>query len=142
MYKLTDVLSNMASMASLQATYWNMYMGVTLAYLTFLLSNWEKKKNRIAVTFLGMGLCIFFVSNLLQIYGLQERYDDALTSAIQYTAANADQVPSEFLNFLVKRPSMRTAPILAAIHAAVDLGLIGLLVFNYRQMRALNLNQE
>jgi hypothetical protein len=136
MYKLTDALSNMASIASLQASYWNMYMGVLLAFLTFLLNSWDKEKNRLAVTFLAMGLCAFFISNLSQIYGLQERYDTALIASIEFAKANADQIPPEFLGFLVNRPSMRTAPYLALVHVIVDLGLIGLLVFNYRRNKA------
>jgi hypothetical protein len=135
MYKLTDALSSMASISALQASYWNMYMGVLLAFLTFLLNSWEKEKNRLAVTFLGIGLCAFFISNLSQIYGLQERYDAALIASIEFAKANADQIPSEFLGFLVNRPSMRTAPYLALVHVIVDLGLIGLLVFNYRRSK-------
>lgn len=136
MYKLTDALSNLASISALQATYWNMYMGVILAFLTFLLNSWDKKKNRLAVTFLGMGLSIFFVSNLAQIYGLQERYDSGLIASIEYTKAIAKQIPSEFLSFLADRPNMRTAPYLAAVHIAVDLCLIGLLIYNYRHVKA------
>lgn len=138
MYKLADILSSLTAVASLQATYWNIYMGTILAILAFLLNNWDKPKHPLAVSFLASGLATFFASNCFQIYALQKRYNQGLAATIEYARKNADQISAEFFSFLVDRPPAPSAFLILALHLVIDSCVIGIVIFNYRRTSAIS----
>ncbi len=131
MYKLTDAMSHIFSLSSLQATYWNMYMGVIFAFLAFLLNNWDKKKHPAPLFFLGVGLLLFFASNCRELAVIQGRANARREAVYAYVTAHSGDVPSEFLAFLSERPTPPQVWLVVVLHVVVDLSLLALLAFNY-----------
>ena len=132
MYKLTDAISSAASLATLQATYINIYMGVVLAFLAFMLNNWDKKKHPAAVAFLTSGMTLFFLANAYQLYVNQERANQLRLAIYRMAQNNMSSIPPELQTVFSYAPSLPSGLVLLALHAVVDVALIGLLWFNYR----------
>lgn len=132
MYKFTDAISSAASLASLQATYINIYMGVVLAFLAFMLNNWEKKKSLPAVAFLTAGMSFFFLANAYQLYVNQERANRLRVAIYQMAQDHMSSLPPELQPVFSYAPDLPTGWALVALHAMIDFALLGLLLFNFR----------
>ena len=131
MYKVTDAISNISSLASLQAMYWNMYMGVIFAFLAFLLNNWDKKKHPLPMLFLGVGMLLFFASNCRELALIQEHVNARRYAVHSYVLAHPSEIPIEFLAALGDAPASPPIWSVTALHVVVDACLLALLAYNY-----------
>ena len=131
MYKLTDAISNISGLSSLQATYWNMYMGVIFAFLAFLLNNWDKRKHPLPVLFLGVGMLLFFASNCRELTLIQEHANARRHAVHSYVVAHPSEIPTEFLAALGDAPASPAIWAVTTLHIVVDACLLALLAYNY-----------
>ncbi|EKF9485055.1 hypothetical protein O1C26_003422 [Vibrio cholerae] len=97
MFTITDVFNRMHAMASVQATYWEVYAVVTLAIVTYTGSIWGRKRPVQLYIFLASSYLIFALSNAVEIYHLQLAIENAARAIESYTASNVDKVDPHFL---------------------------------------------
>ena len=133
MITLTDEISTFFSLASLQATYWNMYMGVVLAFLAFMANNWERQKQIVMTVLLGGGMFVFFTVNGYQVYVLQERANLHRDAIYEHVLKNKNQIATEFSTIYLNKSRVPSALVVLTLHATIDVSLFALLLLNYRR---------
>jgi hypothetical protein len=132
MLQLADVITNLSNYSALQSTYWNMYMGVVLAFLALMLESWGKKRPIVTTLFLGIGLSIFFLSNGYEISIQQQRINERQVAIYNYVLKNKDKIPPEFSSLYSEKPTPPPVWSIVALHFVIDFSLIALLIFNDR----------